>query len=170
MLLELGGCCRSAPEQAERALVWASGPSCGCLDLPRRLWHGVQAGQERSGPRIPLVPAQGPVPSWTSLEASGLLQLDSGWGAQFQCGASSPVLGPESLCGAGNGSDAGAASTTAREEGDSWVLNGTKAWITNAWEASATVVFASVDRSLKNKVGPTGGGQADCWFVGEPPC
>ncbi|XP_058439158.1 short-chain specific acyl-CoA dehydrogenase, mitochondrial isoform X1 [Marmota monax] len=51
----------------------------------------------------------------------------------------------------GNGSDAGAASTTARAEGDSWVLNGTKAWITNSWEAAATVVFASTDRSLKNK-------------------
>ena len=28
----------------------------------------------------------------------------------------------------GNGSDAGAASTTATEDGDEWVLNGTKAW------------------------------------------
>nr|XP_010968055.1 PREDICTED: short-chain specific acyl-CoA dehydrogenase, mitochondrial [Camelus bactrianus] len=37
------------------------------------------------------------------------------------------------------------------EDGDSWVLNGTKAWITNAWEASAAVVFASTDRSLQNK-------------------
>ena len=35
----------------------------------------------------------------------------------------------------GNGSDAGAASTTARDEGDHWVLNGTKAWITNAHQA-----------------------------------
>lgn len=59
----------------------------------------------------------------------------------------------ESVYGTGNGSDAGAASTTARAEGDSWVLNGTKAWITNCWEASATVVFASTDRSLQNKVG-----------------
>lgn len=62
-------------------------------------------------------------------------------------------MGPESVFLAGNGSDAGAASTTAREEGDSWVLNGTKAWITNSWEASATVVFASTDRSRQNKVG-----------------
>lgn len=67
------------------------------------------------------------------------------------------MLDPESVFVAGNGSDAGAASTTAREEGDSWVLNGTKAWITNSWEASATVVFASTDRSLKNKVGAQNG-------------
>lgn len=52
----------------------------------------------------------------------------------------------------GNGSDAGAASTVARLDGDEWVLNGTKAWITNAWDASATVVFATTDKSLKHKV------------------
>lgn len=63
------------------------------------------------------------------------------------------ALDSESVCGAGNGSDAGAASTTAQEDGDSWVLNGTKAWITNSWEASATVLFASTNRALHNKVG-----------------
>ncbi|KAG7231671.1 hypothetical protein INR49_010751 [Caranx melampygus] len=51
----------------------------------------------------------------------------------------------------GNGSDAGAASTTARQEGDEWILNGTKAWITNSWDASATVVFATTDKKLKHK-------------------
>nr|XP_020480791.1 short-chain specific acyl-CoA dehydrogenase, mitochondrial [Monopterus albus] len=51
----------------------------------------------------------------------------------------------------GNGSDAGAASTVARQEGDEWVLNGTKAWITNCWDASATVVFATTDKKLKHK-------------------
>ncbi|KAM4827380.1 short-chain specific acyl-CoA dehydrogenase, mitochondrial [Thomomys bottae] len=60
-------------------------------------------------------------------------------------------IGCFALSEPGNGSDAGAASTIAREDGDSWVLNGTKAWITNSWEASATVVFASTDKSLKNK-------------------
>lgn len=51
----------------------------------------------------------------------------------------------------GNGSDAGAASTTATLEGNEWVINGTKAWITNAHEASAAVVFATTDKSLKHK-------------------
>lgn len=51
----------------------------------------------------------------------------------------------------GNGSDAGAASCTARLDGDSWVLNGTKAWITNGYEAEATVVFATTDRQQKHK-------------------
>ena len=49
-------------------------------------------------------------------------------------------------------SDAGAASTTARLDGDTWVLNGSKAWITNGYEADAAVVFATTDKSLKHKV------------------
>ena len=51
----------------------------------------------------------------------------------------------------GNGSDAGAASTTARDGGDHWVLNGTKAWITNSWQAEANVTFATTDKSKKHK-------------------
>lgn len=51
----------------------------------------------------------------------------------------------------GNGSDAGAASTTATLDGDEWIINGTKAWITNAHEASAAIVFATTDKSLKHK-------------------
>ncbi len=51
----------------------------------------------------------------------------------------------------GNGSDAGAASTTAIDGGDHWILNGSKAWITNAHEASYGVVFATTDKALKHK-------------------
>eukprot|EP00804_Cyclotella_cryptica_P012652 CCRYP_016925-RA/>CCRYP_016925-RA protein AED:0.09 eAED:0.09 QI:357/1/1/1/1/1/4/347/431 len=51
----------------------------------------------------------------------------------------------------GNGSDAGAASTTAKDDGDEWIINGTKAWITNAHEAGAAIVFATTDKSLKHK-------------------
>lgn len=50
-----------------------------------------------------------------------------------------------------NGSDAGAAKTTAMLDGDHWVLNGTKAWITNGYEAEAAVVFATTDKSKKHK-------------------
>eukprot|EP00571_Detonula_confervacea_P004722 CAMPEP_0172314102 /NCGR_PEP_ID=MMETSP1058-20130122/21660_1 /TAXON_ID=83371 /ORGANISM="Detonula confervacea, Strain CCMP 353" /LENGTH=474 /DNA_ID=CAMNT_0013027877 /DNA_START=60 /DNA_END=1484 /DNA_ORIENTATION=- len=51
----------------------------------------------------------------------------------------------------GNGSDAGAASVTATEDGEEWIINGTKAWITNAHEASAAIVFATTDKSMKHK-------------------
>ncbi|GFY49593.1 short-chain specific acyl-CoA dehydrogenase, mitochondrial [Trichonephila inaurata madagascariensis] len=51
----------------------------------------------------------------------------------------------------GNGSDAVAASTTATLSGDSWILNGTKAWVTNGYEAEAAVVFATTDKSKKHR-------------------
>lgn len=46
---------------------------------------------------------------------------------------------------------AGAARTTARQEGEEWVLDGTKAWITNAHDAQSSVVFATTDVSEKHK-------------------
>ncbi|KAH9382919.1 hypothetical protein HPB48_023549 [Haemaphysalis longicornis] len=51
----------------------------------------------------------------------------------------------------GNGSDAGAASTNAVLEGDQYRINGTKAWISNSYEAEATILFATVDKSKKHK-------------------
>ncbi|NYE58438.1 acyl-CoA dehydrogenase family protein [Carboxydothermus ferrireducens] len=45
------------------------------------------------------------------------------------------------------GSDVSAIKTTARLEGDEWVLNGTKCFITNGGVASLYTVFATVDRS-----------------------
>lgn len=45
------------------------------------------------------------------------------------------------------GSDAGAVETTAVKDGDYYILNGTKQWITNGGEAHIYTVFASTDRS-----------------------
>ncbi len=45
------------------------------------------------------------------------------------------------------GSDAGSVATTARREGDEYVLNGTKCFITNGGVADIYTVFASIDRS-----------------------
>ena len=44
------------------------------------------------------------------------------------------------------GSDPGAMRTTAKLDGDEWVLNGSKNWITNAGVADFYVVMASTDR------------------------
>lgn len=61
------------------------------------------------------------------------------------------MVGCFALSEPGNGSDAGAASTTAKDGGDKWILNGTKCWITNGYESKASVVFATTDKSLKHK-------------------
>ncbi len=47
----------------------------------------------------------------------------------------------------GAGSDAGAVRTTAKREGDGWLLNGTKQWITNGGEAEIYTVIAATDLS-----------------------
>jgi len=65
--------------------------------------------------------------------------------------ASGQKLGCFGLSEPGNGSDAAAASTTAKLDGDDWVINGTKAWITNAHDADAAVIIATTDRAQKHK-------------------
>ena len=65
--------------------------------------------------------------------------------------ASGEKLGCFGLSEPGNGSDAAAASTTAVRDGDEYVLNGTKAWITNAHDAHAAIVIATTEKSMKHK-------------------
>lgn len=60
-------------------------------------------------------------------------------------------LGCFALSEPGNGSDAAAASCKAVLSGDAYVLNGTKAWVTNGYEADAAIVFATTNLSLGNK-------------------
>lgn len=50
----------------------------------------------------------------------------------------------------GAGSDVAAMSTTAKRDGDAYVLNGTKTFITNGSVATLYTVFATYDRSLRH--------------------
>jgi alkylation response protein AidB-like acyl-CoA dehydrogenase len=62
-------------------------------------------------------------------------------------------LGAWALTEPGAGSDAAGIRTTATRDGDDWVLNGGKMWITNGSFADVIVVFAASDRER----GPRGG-------------
>ncbi len=57
----------------------------------------------------------------------------------------SDTVGAYALSEAGSGSDAFALSCRATQDGDDWVLNGQKLWITNGNEAGLFIVFATVD-------------------------
>jgi butyryl-CoA dehydrogenase/short/branched chain acyl-CoA dehydrogenase len=55
------------------------------------------------------------------------------------------MVGAYALSEAGSGSDAFALATRAREDGNQFVLNGRKLWITNAKEAGLFIIFANVN-------------------------
>jgi alkylation response protein AidB-like acyl-CoA dehydrogenase len=55
------------------------------------------------------------------------------------------TVGAYALSEAGAGSDAFALTTRAREDGDGYVLNGRKLWITNGNEADIFLVFATIN-------------------------
>lgn len=55
------------------------------------------------------------------------------------------TVGAYALSEPGSGSDAFALATRAHRDGDHWVLNGSKAWITNGGEADIFVVFANIN-------------------------
>ncbi|MEM6796353.1 MAG: acyl-CoA dehydrogenase family protein [Acidobacteriota bacterium] len=59
--------------------------------------------------------------------------------------ASGEALGGFGLTETGSGSDAGAMKTTARRDGDEWVIDGEKAWITNGGVGKYFVVLARTD-------------------------
>jgi len=60
-------------------------------------------------------------------------------------------IGAYGLSEPGAGSDAGGLQTTARRDGDGYVIDGAKTFITNAPIADVFVVFATVDRALGSK-------------------
>jgi alkylation response protein AidB-like acyl-CoA dehydrogenase len=75
------------------------------------------------------------------------------WGSQAQKSTWLPRLatdtvGAYALSEPNSGSDAFALETRARQDGDSYLLNGRKLWITNAKEAGLFILFATIDREL----------------------
>ena len=72
------------------------------------------------------------------------------WGTEAQIEHYAPrmaadTVGAYALSEASSGSDAFSLSTRAERDGDEYVLNGSKLWITNGAEAGVFVVFATID-------------------------
>ncbi len=72
------------------------------------------------------------------------------WGTEeindrFLSQLSTEKVGAYCLSEAGSGSDAFALKCSAKEDGDHYILNGTKLWITNANEADIFLVFATIN-------------------------
>lgn len=65
--------------------------------------------------------------------------------------ASGEWIGCYALTEPNAGSDAASIETTAREDGDDYILNGEKIWITNGLSAQIAIVFATKDRSERHR-------------------
>lgn len=65
--------------------------------------------------------------------------------------ASGKKLGAWALTEPGTGSDAAALSTSAVKQGNQYVLNGSKAWISNGGMADFVVVYAKTNKDLKHR-------------------
>ncbi len=98
----------------------------------------------------------------TALEANGLAQqpVILGGSEELKDKYLAPMVEDYSLCAyavtePGAGSDVQALKTTAVKQGDSWVLNGNKMWITNAGVADWFFVVALTDPEKKARGGMT---------------
>jgi short-chain 2-methylacyl-CoA dehydrogenase len=108
-----------------------------------RFFHAVLAVEElsRVDPSVGVL-----VDVQNTLVINALLR----WGsadlkARLLPALASKSIGAYALSEAVSGSDAFALQTRAREEGDDYVIDGRKLWITNANEADIFIVFATVD-------------------------
>lgn len=66
--------------------------------------------------------------------------------------ASGDLIGCFGLTEADAGSDPAAMRTRAKRDGDDWVINGSKLWITNGSVADAAVVWAQTDEGIRGFV------------------
>ena len=61
-------------------------------------------------------------------------------------------LGSFCLSESSSGSDAFALKTRAKKDGDHWIINGSKMWITNSYEADLFLIFANVSPSCYYRI------------------
>ena len=78
------------------------------------------------------------------------------WANETQKAKYLPRVATDLICSyalseAGSGSDAFGLRTTARADGDSFILNGSKLWISSAGESGLFIVFTTVDPALGYK-------------------
>ena len=69
--------------------------------------------------------------------------------------AAGDLIGCFGLTEPDSGSDPGAMRTFAKRDGDDWILNGSKMWITNGSIADVAVVWAGTDEGIRGFIVPT---------------
>lgn len=130
------------PEIAELGLLGASISGYGCAGMSP-LAYGLTLQELEYG--------DSGLRSFVSVQGSLAMTAISTFGNEAQKRRYLPEMAKGALIGCfgltepDSGSDPGSMKTHARSDGDSYVLNGTKMWITNAPFAHLAVVWAKVD-------------------------
>jgi glutaryl-CoA dehydrogenase len=92
--------------------------------------------------------------SFASVQSALSMYAIYAWGTEEQKRRYLPEMAKGKLIGCfgltepDHGSDPGGMETRARRDGDGWVLNGTKRWITNGSIADIAIVWAKVDQGI----------------------
>ena len=87
------------------------------------------------------------------IHAYGSEEQREHWLPQMSAGT---AIGCFGLTEPDSGSDPGSMTTRARRDGDDWILNGRKTWITNGSIADVAVVWATTDEGVRGFVVPSG--------------
>jgi glutaryl-CoA dehydrogenase len=133
------------PEMAELGLLGSSLEGYGCAGL-----NGVSYGlicQE-------LERADSGLRSFASVQSSLCMHPIHAYGSEEQKQrwlpdmAAGNVIGCFGLTEAHGGSDPANMKTNAKREGDDWILNGSKMWITNGSIADIAIVWAQTDTGV----------------------
>lgn len=69
--------------------------------------------------------------------------------------AAGEIIGCFGLTEPDSGSDPGSMRTSGKRDGDEWVLNGTKMWITNGSIADVAIIWAKTDEAIRGFIVPT---------------
>ncbi|MCX6129259.1 MAG: acyl-CoA dehydrogenase family protein [Proteobacteria bacterium] len=99
--------------------------------------------------------------SFASVQGSLVMYPIHAFGSEAQKQQWLPKLGTGEAVGcfglteADGGSDPGAMKTRAIDQGDHWLLNGAKMWITNGSLAQVAIVWAQTDHGIRGFVVPT---------------
>lgn len=101
------------------------------------------------------------VRSFASVQGALVMYPIHAFGSEAQKKKWLPLLGSGKAVGcfglteSYGGSDPAAMKTTAKKDGDGWILNGSKMWITNGNIADISVVWANTDDGVRGFLVPT---------------
>jgi glutaryl-CoA dehydrogenase len=133
------------PRMAELGFFGANLKGYGCAGM-NNLAYGLIMQELEAG--------DSGLRSFASVQSALAMYSIYAWGSEEQKRRYLPEMAKGKLIGCfgltepDHGSDPGGMETRARRDGDGWVLNGTKRWITNGSIADVSVVYARVDEGI----------------------